>query len=53
MNPLAWIFPLAGLLGLLGLVACTRREPPGYVLPAIRAAAVLIIASAYVMALFH
>ena len=48
-----WIWPLIAILGFLGLIACTRREPAGYVLPAVRTVAVLAIASAYVAVLFH
>ncbi|MDT3395456.1 hypothetical protein RKE29_02115 [Streptomyces sp. B1866] len=48
-----WLWPALALLGALGLVACSRREPGRYLLPAARTVALLTVAGAYVAFLFH
>ncbi|WP_327703619.1 hypothetical protein OG530_19205 [Streptomyces decoyicus] len=53
MSHFVWALPTLTLLAALGLMACSRKEPSRYVLPAARTIAVLAVATAYAVALFH
>lgn len=53
MSHFIWALPTLALLAALGLIACSRNEPGRYVLPATRTIAVLAVATAYTIALFH
>jgi hypothetical protein len=52
-----WLWPTLAILGALGLMACSRREPSGalsqYLLPAVRTVALITVAGLYVAVLFQ
>ncbi|MFI9236928.1 hypothetical protein [Streptomyces sp. NPDC053079] len=50
---LPWLFPPAAVLALLGLIACGRKRPGRYALPALQTTALITFAVAYVAALFR
>ncbi|MFF7690583.1 hypothetical protein ACFZB6_31160 [Streptomyces syringium] len=50
---LSWLFPPSAALALLGLITWARQQPGRSALPVVQTTALITVAVAYVVALFH